>query len=50
MAVESAAAVLDQLLQWIEDYNTEASHSSLGMRSPREYRQQRAATQPERTD
>ena len=31
-------AVLAQLSGWIEDYNTRASHSALGMRSPADYR------------
>ena len=33
-----AAAVLRQLAGWIEDYNTLAPHSALGLRSPRQYR------------
>ena len=45
--LSSAAAVLEQLPRWIADYNTEAPHSSLGMRSPREYRQFLAASQKE---
>lgn len=34
-----AAAVLDQIPQWIADYHHFAPHSSLGMRSPIAYRQ-----------
>ena len=30
--------VLAQVGGWFEDYNTQAPHSALGMRSPREYR------------
>ncbi|PYN66725.1 MAG: transposase [Betaproteobacteria bacterium] len=30
--------VLAQLGGWIDDYNTQAPHSALGMRSPVEYR------------
>ncbi len=37
--LRSAAIVLEQLPQWIADYNHFAPHSSLGMRSPIEYRQ-----------
>jgi len=37
--LSSAAAVIAQLPQWIADYNQFAPHSSLGMRSPIEYRQ-----------
>jgi transposase InsO family protein len=37
--LSSAAAVLAQLPQWVADYNHFAPHSSLGMRSPIEYRQ-----------
>ena len=36
--LSSAAAVLEQLPRWIADDNTFAPHSSLGMRSPAEYR------------
>lgn len=34
----TAGAVMDQISSWIEDYNTEAPHSALGYKSPREYR------------
>ncbi len=34
----SAARVLEQIPGWIEDYNTFAPHSSLGMLSPAEFR------------
>ena len=33
-----AESVLAQLTGWIEDYNTRAPHSALGMRSPVDYR------------
>ena len=33
-----AESVLAQLSGWIEDYNTRAPHSALGMRSPADYR------------
>ncbi len=33
-----AEAVLTQLVGWIDDYNTQAPHSALGMRSPTAYR------------
>jgi len=36
--LRDAESVLLQLGQWIEDYNTRAPHSALGMRSPAEYR------------
>jgi len=36
--LQDAEAVLAQLRGWIEDYNTRAPHSALGMRSPVEYR------------
>ena len=36
--LQDAEAVLAQLSGWIEDYNTRAPHSALGMRSPAEYR------------
>lgn len=36
--LRDAESVLLQLAQWIEDYNTRAPHSALGMRSPAEYR------------
>ena len=34
----SAAHVIAQLPEWFEDYNENAPHSALGMKSPREYR------------
>jgi putative transposase len=40
----SAAQVIEQLPQWFEDYNEEAPHSALGMKSPREYRAEQALT------
>ena len=46
----SAAAVLEQRPRWIEDYNTEAPHSSLRMRRPREYRQQLAVAAQARSN
>jgi putative transposase len=33
-----AETVLAQLGSWFDDYNTQAPHSTLGMRSPAEYR------------
>ena len=36
--LRDAETVLAQLGGWFEDYNTQAPHSALGMRSPREYR------------
>ena len=36
--LRDAESVLTQLSGWIEDYNTRAPHSALGMRSPVEYR------------
>ncbi|HEX5141062.1 MAG TPA: integrase core domain-containing protein, partial [Dehalococcoidia bacterium] len=36
--LRDAESVLLQLAFWIEDYNTRAPHSALGMRSPAEYR------------
>jgi putative transposase len=34
----SAAALLDQVASWIDDYNALAPHSALGYRSPKQYR------------
>ena len=34
----SAERILEQIPAWIADYNANAPHSSLGMRSPLEYR------------
>jgi len=36
--LRDAESVLAQVAGWIDDYNTQAPHSALGMRSPREYR------------
>ena len=36
--LRDAESVLLQLTDWIEDYNTRAPHSALGIRSPAEYR------------
>ena len=36
--LRDAETVLANLGGWIDDYNTQAPHSALGMRSPREYR------------
>jgi len=36
--LRDAESALAQLRGWIEDYNTRAPHSALGMRSPPEYR------------
>ena len=36
--IETAAAVLEQLPRWIEDYNEVHPHKGLSMRSPREFR------------
>ena len=36
--LQDAETVLAQLGGWLEDYNTQAPHSALGMRSPVEYR------------
>ncbi|RPH57979.1 MAG: hypothetical protein EHM89_13205 [Acidobacteria bacterium] len=36
--LRDAESVLLQLTEWIEDYNTRAPHSALGMRSPAAYR------------
>jgi len=41
--LRDAETVLAQLGQWIEDYNSQAPHSALGMRGPREYRAQTLA-------
>ena len=40
--LSSAAAVLAQLADWIEDYNNTAPHSALNYRSPRQYREELA--------
>ena len=36
--LRDAESVLAQLSGWTEDYNTQAPHSALGMRSPANYR------------
>jgi hypothetical protein len=36
--LRDAETVLANLGGWVDDYNTQAPHSALGMRSPREYR------------
>jgi len=36
--LRDAESVLKQLGGWIEDYNTQAPHAALGMRSPADYR------------
>lgn len=40
----SAAQVIAQVPEWFEDYNEQAPHSALGMKSPREYRAEQALT------
>lgn len=42
--LRDAESVLAQLASWIDDYNTQAPHSALGMRSPRDYRAARLTT------
>jgi putative transposase len=39
--LRDAESVLTQLGAWFDDYNTQAPHSALGMRSPRDYRASR---------
>ena len=34
----TAAAIIEQISSWIEDYNAVAPHSALGFKSPLEYR------------
>jgi putative transposase len=36
----TAAAVLDQIPAWVEDYNAVAPHSALGFKSPLDYRRE----------
>ena len=36
--LRDAETVLAQLGRWFDDYNSQAPHSALGMRSPRDYR------------
>jgi len=40
----SAETVMAQLAGWFRDYNEEAPHSALGMKSPREFRAEQALT------
>ena len=42
--LDSARVVLEQLPEWIEDYNEIAPHKGLKMKSPREYRKSLAAS------
>jgi putative transposase len=42
----SAEHVIAQLPGWFKDYNEDAPHSALGMKSPREYRAERTLTAP----
>jgi putative transposase len=44
--LRDAESVLLQLNEWIEDYNTRAPHSALGMRSPAAYRAAVLASSP----
>ena len=44
--LRDAETVLAQLGGWIEDYNTRAPHSALGMRSPIEYRAEASLSSP----
>jgi transposase InsO family protein len=39
--LRNAGVVLRSIPAWIEDYNNNAPHSALRMRSPREFRQSR---------
>jgi putative transposase len=38
--LSSARRVMEQIPGWIEDYNTFAPHSSLGMKTPAEFRRE----------
>ena len=38
--LSSACRVIEQIPGWIEDYNTFAPHSSLGMKTPAEFRRE----------
>ena len=44
--LRDAESVLAQLGEWIDDYNRQAPHSALGMRSPAEYRASLELTPP----
>ncbi len=46
--LRDAESVRAQLSGWIEDYNTRAPHSALGMRSPAEYRADVTLSSPRR--
>ncbi len=48
-ALADGAEVLRLLPYWIDDYNTVAPHSALGMKSPVEFRQQRAEVEVEKS-
>lgn len=41
----TAAAVLEQISSWVEDYNAVAPHSALGYKSPVEYRREQQSKQ-----
>ena len=45
--LSSAARVLEQVEGWIRDYNEKAPHSSLGYKSPAEYRREMVTPQAE---
>jgi putative transposase len=42
--LSTAAAVMEQIPAWIEDYNTVAPHSALDFKSPLEYRAEKPST------
>ncbi len=44
--LRDAETVLTLLGPWFEDYNSQAPHSALGMRSPTEYREQFTLSSP----
>jgi putative transposase len=41
--LSSAARVIDQIAGWMEDYTTFAPHSSLGTKTPAEFRRDQQA-------